>query len=84
MTQFIAEQGLLPTEEIERIQQVPTEIIRFQESYRKGDTTLELGDFLRENFPEIYNSVPIGFLMSGKPRLESTQEELFPILQNVA
>lgn len=84
MTQFIAEQGLLPAEEIERIQQVPTEIIRFQELYRKGDTTLELGDFLRENFPEIYNSVPIGILMSGKPRLESTQEALFPILQNAA
>jgi hypothetical protein len=84
MTQFIAARGLLPAAEIERIQQVPTEISRFQESYRNGETNLQLGDFLRENFPEIYNSTPIGLVMTGKPRSESKQESLFPILQNAA
>jgi hypothetical protein len=84
MTQFIAEHGLLPADEIERIQQVPSEIVRFQQAFRKGDTSLELGDFLREHFPEIYNSTPIGVLMTTKAHKESTQESLFPILQEAA
>jgi len=84
ITQFIAERGLLPADEIERVQQVPSEIIRFQAAFDRGETRLELGDFLRGNFPEIYNSTPIGILMATKPRKESTQESLFPILQEAA
>lgn len=60
MTQFIKEQELLPVAEIERIQQVPTQLIAFQEAYASGADKIPLGAYLHREFPEMYPPAPAG------------------------
>jgi hypothetical protein len=42
MTEFIRREGLLPLNEIERIQRVPEELVRFQEAFKLGQDKVEL------------------------------------------
>jgi hypothetical protein len=58
MTQFIAEHGLLSADEIARIQQVPTQLVRFQEAFASGAESRRLGQFLHDEFPDIYPTLP--------------------------
>lgn len=76
MSEFIQIQGLLPAEEIQRIQQVPTERVRMVKGRPDPQAQAALAKFLDENFPGLYTEDPIGEVMS-KPIVGSTQQCLF-------
>jgi hypothetical protein len=76
VTQFILEQGLLPKEEIERIQQVPTELVKFQQDYAEGKDTIPLGVYLHREFPEMYPAEPVGTVVVDVP-FDTGQQSLF-------
>jgi hypothetical protein len=81
MTDFIAAEGLLSQEEIERIQSVPAELINFQKAYAAGFEQVPLGGWLRANFPEMYPADPAGVEIVSVEYDEPEQTQLFPILQ---
>lgn len=54
MTEYIRQRGLLPENEIVAIQQVPAELVQHQADYAAGKSTLELGQFLEQRFPTLY------------------------------
>jgi hypothetical protein len=58
MTEFIRKEGLLSEDEIARIQQVPDQLIEFQQAYSDGEDVIPLGVFLNREFPEMYPRVP--------------------------
>lgn len=59
MTQYILDHGLLPADDVTRIQSAPDVLIRFQHSYAAGETAQNLGEFLHDNFPTLYTSAPV-------------------------
>jgi hypothetical protein len=54
MTKFIEDEGLLPKSEIERIRQVPAQLVAFQQAYADGADPVPLGVFLNREFPAMY------------------------------
>ena len=60
MTEFIANDGLLPKDEIERIQEVPKQLVDFQRRYVVGSDHVPLGAFLHREFPQMYPRLPDG------------------------
>lgn len=58
MTQYIQERGLLPLAEIEEIQKAPAALVQHQADYAAGRSTLELGQFLEQQFPTLYQIAP--------------------------
>lgn len=58
MTKFIEREGLLVREDIERIQQIPTQLVEFQQAHAAGVDQVPLGVFLHREFPEMYPPAP--------------------------
>jgi hypothetical protein len=84
MTQFIADQGLLPADEIAHIRAVPDEIVQFQKALCEGSTMQPLGVFLHERFPEMYGDEPDGQLMASASADATSQPTLFDLDEQAA
>ena len=81
MTQYIVNKGLLPQEEVERIQRVPDVLVQFQKDFMSGLTTNTFGQFLHQEFPEMYTKVP---QVPGVKVIEMPQPTLFDALEEAA
>lgn len=79
MTEFIRVEGLLTSEEIERVQTVPGELVKFQGDFAAGRTKLPLGMWLAEHFPEMYPTYPAKATVIEIEAEVEYQSSLFPI-----
>jgi hypothetical protein len=57
ITEYIEATGLLPQEEIDRIKQVPTDLIDYQEGFRNGHTSEAFSAFLERVLSPIKESI---------------------------
>lgn len=81
MTAFIAKEGLLTQEDIERIQHVPAELVKFQEAFKNGTDQVPLGVFLQREFPDMYPPDPEGVdIAEVEYEEEPQQSSLFTII----
>ena len=75
MTQFIVEQKLLSADEVYAIQQVPAELLAFQqvEAARSCGDRVPLGEYLNRHFPEMYPEPKLD-LVAIQPMTEATDQ----------